>query len=178
MICWTLGITEHHNAVDNVLALINLSLLTGHVGRYGSGLNPLRGQNNVQGGGDMGALPDRLPGFQHVENDALRARFDAEWGVPVPPKRGWHLSGMFDAMERGDLTALYVIGENPMQSEADRTRRERLLLAAWTSSSSRTSSSRRPRRSRTSCCRPPPPGPRPRAPSPTASGGSSGCGPP
>src|SRR5207248_10364126 len=62
MICWTLGITEHHNAVDNVLALINLALLTGHVGRYGSGLNPLRGQNNVQGGGDMGALPDRLPG--------------------------------------------------------------------------------------------------------------------
>ena len=72
MICWTLGITEHHNAVDNVLALISLALLTGHVGRYGSGLNPLRGQNNVQGGGDMGALPDRLPGFQHVENDALR----------------------------------------------------------------------------------------------------------
>ena len=63
MICWTLGITEHHNAVDNVLALINLALLTGHVGRWGSGLNPLRGQNNVQGGGDMGALPDRLPGL-------------------------------------------------------------------------------------------------------------------
>src|SRR5204863_286316 len=58
-ICWTLGITEHHNAVDNVLALINLALLTGHVGCYGSGLNPLRGQNNVQGGGDMGAIPDR-----------------------------------------------------------------------------------------------------------------------
>src|SRR5262249_10266705 len=56
-ICWTLGITEHHNAVDNVLALLNLGLLTGHVGRYGSGLNPLRGQNNVQGGGDMGAIP-------------------------------------------------------------------------------------------------------------------------
>ena len=60
------------------------SLLTGHVGRYGSGVNPLRGQNNVQGGGDMGALPDRLPGFQHVENDALRAKFDAEWGVAGP----------------------------------------------------------------------------------------------
>ena len=110
MICWTLGITEHHNAVDNVLALIDLSLLTGHVGKYGSGLNPLRGQNNVQGGGDMGALPDRLPGFQHVENDELRAKFDALWGVPVPPKRGWHLSDMFDAMERGDLTAVYCIG--------------------------------------------------------------------
>ena len=127
MICWTLGITEHHNAVDNVLALINLSLLTGHVGRYGSGLNPLRGQNNVQGGGDMGALPDRLPGFQHVENDELRARFDAAWGVPVPPKRGWHLSGMFDAMERGELQALYVIGENPVQSEADQKRAKHLL---------------------------------------------------
>ena len=127
MICWTLGITEHHNAVDNVLALIDLALLTGHVGRYGSGINPLRGQNNVQGGGDMGALPDRLPGFQHVENEALRAKFDREWGIPVPPKRGWHMSGMFDAMERGDLTALYVIGENPMQSEADQHRTRRLL---------------------------------------------------
>jgi predicted molibdopterin-dependent oxidoreductase YjgC len=127
MICWTLGITEHHNAVDNVLALINLALLTGHVGRYGSGLNPLRGQNNVQGGGDMGALPDRLPGFQYVENDALRAKFDEAWGVAVPPKRGWHLSGMFDAMERGELTAVYVIGENPVQSEADQQRAKRLL---------------------------------------------------
>ncbi len=127
MICWTLGITEHHNAVDNVLALIDLVLLTGHVGRWGSGVNPLRGQNNVQGGGDMGALPDRLPGFQHVENDELRAKFDALWGVTVPPKRGWHLSGMFDAMERGELQALYVIGENPVQSEADQKRARHLL---------------------------------------------------
>ena len=127
MICWTLGITEHHNAVDNVLALISLVLLCGHVGRYGSGVNPLRGQNNVQGGGDMGALPDRLPGFQHVENDELRAKFDAEWGVAVPPERGWHLSGMFDAMERGQLTAVYCIGENPVQSEADQKRAIGLL---------------------------------------------------
>ena len=127
MICWTLGITEHHTAVDNVLALINLSLITGHVGRYGSGVNPLRGQNNVQGGGDMGALPDRLPGFQHVENDTLRAQFGAAWGVTIPPKRGWHLTGMFDAMERGELTALYVVGENPMHSEADQGRTRRLL---------------------------------------------------
>jgi predicted molibdopterin-dependent oxidoreductase YjgC len=127
MICWTLGITEHHNAVDNVLALINLCVLTGHVGRYGSGLNPLRGQNNVQGGGDMGALPDRLTGFQHVENAALRAKFDKEWGVTVPPEKGWHLSGMFEAMGRGEMTALYVIGENPAQSEADQTHAKHLL---------------------------------------------------
>ena len=127
MICWTLGITEHHNAVDNVLALIDLVLLTGHVGRWGSGVNPLRGQNNVQGGGDMGALPDRLPGFQHVENDELRAKFDEVWGVTIPPTRGLHLSGMFDAMEHGDLTAVYCIGENPLQSEADQARARRLL---------------------------------------------------
>jgi predicted molibdopterin-dependent oxidoreductase YjgC len=127
MICWTLGITEHHTAVDNVLALINLALLTGHVGRWGSGINPLRGQNNVQGGGDMGALPDRLPGFQHVENDEVRSKFDRAWGVRLPPQKGWHLSGMFDAMERGELRALYVIGENPVQSEADQHRAIRLL---------------------------------------------------
>jgi formate dehydrogenase major subunit len=127
MMCWTLGITEHHTAVDNVLSLINLALLTGHVGRWGSGINPLRGQNNVQGGGDMGALPDRLPGFQHVENDEVRARFDRAWGVQVPSRRGWHLSDMFDAMERGDLNAVYVIGENPVQSEADQHRAARLI---------------------------------------------------
>jgi formate dehydrogenase major subunit len=119
LICWTLGITEHHNAVDNVLALINLALLTGHVGRYGSGLNPLRGQNNVQGGGDMGALPDRLPGFQHVEVAEFREKFERRWGARIPPKQGWHLSEMFEAMERGELRALYVLGENPLQSEAD-----------------------------------------------------------
>ncbi len=127
MICWTLGITEHHTAVHNVMALINLALLTGHVGRWGSGLNPLRGQNNVQGGGDMGALPDRLPGFQHVENHEARQKFDRFYGVTVPAKRGWHLSDMFNAMGRGDLRALYVIGENPVQSEADQHRATQLL---------------------------------------------------
>jgi len=126
-LCWTLGITEHHNAVDNVLALINLALLTGHVGRYGSGINPLRGQNNVQGGGDMGAIPDRLPGFQHVENDELRGKFEKAWGCKIPTKRGWHVSDMLQAMERGELTALYVLGENPADSEADRHRALKLL---------------------------------------------------
>jgi predicted molibdopterin-dependent oxidoreductase YjgC len=119
MICWTLGITEHHNAVHNVFSLINLSLLTGHVGRWGSGLNPLRGQNNVQGGGDMGALPHKLPGFQDVEDPALRAPFERAWGRPVPPRNGWHLTDMFQAMERGELRSLFVLGENPAQSEAD-----------------------------------------------------------
>jgi formate dehydrogenase major subunit len=128
MICWTLGITEHHNATDNVLALINLGLLTGKVGRYACGLNPLRGQNNVQGGGDMGAIPARLPGFQDVEDPEIHARFSRAWGgADFPLAKGWHLSEMFEGMERGDLRALYIVGENPARSEADQGRAVRLL---------------------------------------------------
>ena len=126
-LCWTLGITEHHNATDNVLALINLSLLTGHIGRFGSGLVPIRGQNNVQGGGDMGALPNKLPGFQDLADDELRGKFEAQWGSKIPAEPGWHLSLMFDAMERGELRAVYIIGENPAQAEADAGRARRLL---------------------------------------------------
>jgi predicted molibdopterin-dependent oxidoreductase YjgC len=128
MICWTLGITEHHNAVDNVLSLINLSLLTGHVGAYGSGVNPLRGQNNVQGGGDMGAIPNKLPGFQDIEKDDLaREKFERAWGRAIMPTYGWHLTNMFEAMGRGDLTAVYCIGENPASSEADKEHAVELL---------------------------------------------------
>ena len=126
-LCWTLGITEHHNATDNVLALINLALLCGHVGRYGSGLVPLRGQNNVQGGGDMGAIPNKLPGFQDVESDEIRARFESAWNSPIPPRKGLHLTEMFEAMEDRRLRAVYVIGENPAQSEADVQRARHLM---------------------------------------------------
>lgn len=126
-ICWTLGITEHHNATDNVFALINLALLTGHVGRYGSGLVPVRGQNNVQGGGDMGALPNKLPGFQDVENAELRGKFEEVWGQEIPSEAGKHISLMHEAMDEGDLKCLYVLGENPMQSEADAKEMRRRL---------------------------------------------------
>jgi formate dehydrogenase major subunit len=126
-LCWTLGITEHHNGVDNVLALCNLALLTGQVGRYGAGLSPLRGQNNVQGGGDMGALPNRLPGFQDVGDDLARKKFETTWGVTIPAADGWHLTEMFEAMERGDLRSVFVIGENPAQSEADSQHATHLL---------------------------------------------------
>ena len=120
MVCWTLGITEHHNAVDNVLALINLALLTGHVGRWGSGCNPLRGQNNVQGGGDMGAIPNKLPGFQDIELDAeARSRIGTLWNTTIQAKHGLNLTEMLHAMSRRELTSLYVIGENPAQSDAD-----------------------------------------------------------
>lgn len=126
-ICWTLGITEHHNAADYVFALINLSLLTGHVGRYGSGLVPLRGQNNVQGGGDMGAIPAKLPGGYDVGDDEARARFERAWGAPIPSTPGMHLSQMFEAMETGRLKALYCIGENPAESEANATHARHML---------------------------------------------------
>ncbi len=127
MICWTLGITEHHNAVDNVFALINLALLRGNVGRPGAGLNPLRGQNNVQGGGDMGALPNRLPGFQDLTDAAVRNRFEQAWGVPLSPKPGWNQTQMFEAMADGRLKGLYVIGENPLESEANSHHIERIF---------------------------------------------------
>ena len=126
-LCWTLGITEHHNGVDNVLSLINLALLCGHVGRPGAGLSPLRGQNNVQGGGDMGALPNKLPGFQDVEDDVAREKFNQKWNCVIPPKNGWNLTEMFEAMEHKELRAVFVIGENPAQSEADGAHATHLL---------------------------------------------------
>jgi predicted molibdopterin-dependent oxidoreductase YjgC len=126
-LCWTLGITEHHNAVDNVRALINLALLCGHVGRYGSGLNPLRGQNNVQGGGDMGAIPNKFPGGQDVEDPVSIEKFERAWDARLPRTAGWNLTDMFHAVERGELDTLYVIGENPAQSEADQAHAMTLL---------------------------------------------------
>ncbi len=126
-ILWTLGITEHHTAVSNVLSLCNLALLTGHVGRRGSGLVPLRGQNNVQGGGDMGALPDRLPGFAQVADPEALARFERVWGTKLNPVPGKNLTEMFEAIQEGELRALYIIGENPANSEANVSHARKLL---------------------------------------------------
>ncbi|MFD0419406.1 molybdopterin oxidoreductase family protein [Streptomyces sp. NPDC127108] len=128
-LCWTLGITEHHNGTDNVRALINLALLTGHVGRYGAGVQPLRGQNNVQGGGDMGAIPNRLPGFQDILDDGHRHKFERAWDTVIQPRYGMTLTDMFEAMESGELRAVYCIGENPAQSEADSEQAARRLAA-------------------------------------------------
>ena len=128
MICWTLGITEHHNAVDNVLALINLVLLTGHVGRYGSGVNPLRGQNNVQGGGDMGALPEPAAGLPARRE--RRAPGEVRRGLgrdrPAAAAAGTcrRCSTRWSAASSRRSTC---IGENPLQSEADQKRAKHLL---------------------------------------------------
>ncbi len=124
---WTLGITEHHNGADGVFALIDLGLLTGHVGKYGSGLNPLRGQNNVQGGGDMGALPDKKVGGWSWDDPEAHTLFEDVWGTPLPEHEGLNQAEMMDAVSKGEIRCMYVIGENPVQSDADEHKHEKLF---------------------------------------------------
>ncbi|MCT9083396.1 molybdopterin oxidoreductase family protein [Streptomyces fulvoviolaceus] len=128
-LCWSLGVIEHHNGTDNVRALIDLALLTGHVGRYGSGLQPLGGRNNAQGCVTMGAVPHRLPGFQDILDPDARLTFESAWDTVIPPHHGLNLTEMFEAMEDGTLKAVYCIGENPARSEADSTQAMRRLHA-------------------------------------------------
>ncbi|MEV0702822.1 formate dehydrogenase subunit alpha [Saccharopolyspora sp. NPDC050389] len=117
-IVYGLGVTEHAHGTDGVRTLANLAILRGAVGTTGCcGILPLRGQNNVQGASDMGALPDVLPGYQHIAAPAIRARFERAWGRPVPEHRGLRIPQMFDAAISGDLRALYVIGEDIAQSD-------------------------------------------------------------
>jgi formate dehydrogenase (NADP+) alpha subunit len=117
MIAYTLGITEHHCGVNNVFDIANLALLTGNIGKPGTGIMPLRGQNNVQGAGDMGCLPNQLPGGMSLANDEYRARYEQEWNVTINPKVGDTQTRTFDRLEMGELKALYIIGENPLLAD-------------------------------------------------------------
>lgn len=117
-IYYTLGITEHTCGTRNVLGLANLALLTGHVGKESSGVNPLRGQNNVQGACDMGAQPDVYPGYQKVEVEENRRKFEDAWGVRLPKKPGLRIPDMLESASQGNLKAIYVVGEDPVVSEA------------------------------------------------------------
>lgn len=119
VILWTLGITEHANGSDNVSSLVNLALLTGNVGRPGSGLNPIRGQNNVQGGADMGATPGSLPGYQDLFDPSTRARFEAKWHAKLPERKGWKSTEMIQLARGGLLRLLYISGENSIRSHPD-----------------------------------------------------------
>ena len=116
---YTMGVTQHNAGTNNVLAVSNLALLTGNVGRPKTGVNPLRGQNNVQGSCDMGALPNVLTGYRGVADDAVRAAFEAAWGVALPAAPGLTIPGMLRAVEEDRLRGLYVFGENPMRSDPD-----------------------------------------------------------
>ncbi len=128
-IIYAMGITQHTSGTDNVLALANLAMLTGNIGRPGTGVNPLRGQNNVQGACDLGALPNVLPGYQKVDDDELRAKFEAAWGISLPAEPGLTIVELHNVALEGKLKALYVMGENPMLSCPDQRHVEETLRA-------------------------------------------------
>jgi formate dehydrogenase major subunit/formate dehydrogenase alpha subunit len=116
-IFYTLGITEHACGVDNIWSLSNLVLMTGHLGYESTGLNALRGQNNVQGLNDSGANPAYLPGYQAVDDPEIQAKFSAAWGVDVPTEPGYRLDQIVSGLHDGRVKALYLVGENPAQTE-------------------------------------------------------------
>ncbi len=118
-IYYTLGITEHICGTDNVMSLANLAMLTGNVGKLNSGVNPLRGQNNVQGACDMGALPNVYSGYQKVDDPQVREKFEKNWGVKLSDKIGLMLPDMFDATVAGKLKAMYVMGEDPALTDGN-----------------------------------------------------------
>ncbi|GAB6055638.1 formate dehydrogenase subunit alpha [Methanobacterium movens] len=118
-ILYAMGITQHSHGTDNVLAVSNLALLTGNLGRESSGVNPLRGQNNVQGSCDMGTLPNVFPGYQSVEDPEIVEKFQKAWNMHLKPVNGMMLSEIFEKARSGDLKSLYIMGENPLLSEPD-----------------------------------------------------------
>ncbi|HMK92253.1 MAG TPA: formate dehydrogenase subunit alpha, partial [Thermoleophilia bacterium] len=126
-IVYSMGITQHSHGTEHVLAVSNLALMTGNFGRPGTGVNPLRGQNNVQGACDMGALPGDYTGYQKVADPDARAAFSAAWGVELPAAPGLTVTEAVDAMHEGRIKALFVMGENPMLSDPDITHVEESL---------------------------------------------------
>ena len=118
-IYWGMGISQSVHGTDNALALANLALLTGNLGKEGTGLNPLRGQNNVQGCSDSGGLPNVFPGYQDVTDPEIRQKFEEAWKHKLNPEAGLTTMEMVDAAEKGAIKAYFVMGENPMMSEPD-----------------------------------------------------------
>jgi formate dehydrogenase alpha subunit len=116
---YAMGITQHTTGVDNVLSCANLAMLTGNVGKPGTGVNPLRGQNNVQGACDLGGLPNVYSGYQAVTIESVQTKFKEAWGHASPTRVGLTVTEMLDAAHHGDLKALFVLGENPMVSDPD-----------------------------------------------------------
>lgn len=118
-ILYCLGVTEHTTGTDGVMALSNIAMVTGNLGKPGAGMNPLRGQNNVQGACDMGAGPDDYPGYQKVANPKARAKFEQAWGVSLPENPGIKATECFPAMLEGSIKGLYLFGEDPMRTDPD-----------------------------------------------------------
>jgi formate dehydrogenase alpha subunit len=126
-IMYAMGITQHSHGTDNVIATANLAMLTGNVGKPGSGVNPLRGQNNVQGACDLGALPNVYSGYQAVTDADIRKKFESAWGAKLPDKPGLTITEIVDAAESKKIKAIYIIGENPLLSEPNITHAKEAL---------------------------------------------------
>lgn len=116
-ILYGMGITQHTTGTDNVKSIANLLMLTGNIGREGTGFSPLRGQNNVQGACDMGALPNVLPGYQQVVNPEVRQKFETAWNCKIKDKPGLPVTEMTEAALRSEIRAMYIVGENPALTE-------------------------------------------------------------
>ncbi|GAB3403843.1 formate dehydrogenase subunit alpha [Massilia agilis] len=129
MILWGMGVSQHVHGTDNARCLIALALMTGQVGRPGTGLHPLRGQNNVQGASDAGLIPMMYPDYQRVDNPQAQARFEQAWGVKLDPRPGLTVVEIMDAIDRGEIRGMYIMGENPAMSDPD-ANHARAALAA------------------------------------------------
>jgi formate dehydrogenase major subunit len=127
MILWGMGISQHIHGTDNARCLIALTMLTGQVGRPGTGLHPLRGQNNVQGASDVGLIPMMYPDYQRVDNSAAKAKFEALWGRALDPKPGLTVVEIMDAVHAGQIRGMYIMGENPAMSDPDVAHARRAL---------------------------------------------------
>ncbi len=126
-IIYCLGVTEHSSGTEGVMSMSNMAVLTGKIGRPGCGVNPLRGQNNVQGACDMGAMPTDYPGYQKVDNDDVRAKFEKAWGVELSPVPGMKATDVFPAAIEGKIRGLYICGEDPIVSDPDTHHIEKAL---------------------------------------------------
>jgi formate dehydrogenase major subunit len=119
IILWGMGISQHIHGTDNARCLIALCMMTGQIGRPGTGLHPLRGQNNVQGASDSGLIPMFYPDYQRVANDEARTRFEKLWGMPLDPQPGLTVVEIMDAVHEGGIRGMYIMGENPAMSDPD-----------------------------------------------------------
>src|SRR5437660_10659914 len=113
MILWGMGISQHVHGTDNARCLIALAMMTGQIGRPGTGLHPLRGQNNVQAASDVGLIPMMFPDYMRVDNQAMRARFEAAWGAKLDPKPGLTVVEIMNAAYDGSIRGMYIMGEHP-----------------------------------------------------------------
>ncbi|GAG01709.1 unnamed protein product, partial [marine sediment metagenome] len=126
-IIYSMGITQHTTGTDNVLSLANLAMLTGNIGKESCGVNPLRGQNNVQGACDLGALPNVYPGYQSVEDPVIKEKFEKAWQRKLPSNSGLTVIEMIHAIEERKVKALYIMGENPALSDPNLNRTREAL---------------------------------------------------